>query len=213
MTTIDLGTYENSLRNYYNITNNETIYMKKYEVLQEGYGIPKVEFDVYSKLSEANLTKLNLTICKNTKIKISIPMELTENIDKLNPKSDYYNDICYTTSSEYGTDITLKDRKNYFLDKNKTICQDDCEFIKYDNEKNKVECSCNVKESSSSIDDMKINKAKLLENFKDIKNIANLNFLFCYKKLFNKDGIINNIGCYILLLMNIKITKIKFIFI
>ena len=199
MTTIDLGTCENSLRNYYNITNNETIYMKKYDVSQEGYRIPKVEFDVYRKLSETNLTKLNLTVCKNTKIKIIIPIKLTESTDKLNPKSDYYNDICYTTSSEYGTDITLKDRKNDFLDKNKTICQDDCEFIKYDNEKNKVECSCNVKESSSSIDDMKINKAKLMENFKDIKNIVNLNFLFCYKKLFNKDGIINNIGCYILL--------------
>ena len=149
MTTIDLGTCENSLRNYYNITNNETIYMKKYDVSQEGYRIPKVEFDVYRKLSETNLTKLNLTVCKNTKIKIIIPIKLTESTDKLNSKSDYYNDICYTTSSEYGTDITLKDRKNDFLDKNKTICQDDCEFIKYDNEKNKVECSCNVKESSS----------------------------------------------------------------
>ena len=45
---------------------------------------------------------------------------------------------------------------------------------------------------------MNINKEKLLENFKDIKNIANLNFLVCYKKLFKKDGIINNIGCYIM---------------
>ena len=110
MTTIDFGTCENSLRNYYNITNNQTIYMKKYDFFQEGYSIPKVEFDVYSKLSETNLIKLNLTVCNNSKIKISIPIELTENIDKLNPKSDYYNDICYTTSSEYNTDITLKDR-------------------------------------------------------------------------------------------------------
>ena len=199
MTTIDLGTCENLLRNYYNLSNNETLYMKKYDVFQEGYSIPKVEFDIYSKLSETNLTKLNLTVCKNSKIKISIPIKLSENIDKLNPKSDYYNDICYTTTSEYDTDITLKDRKNDFIDKNKTLCQDDCEFLNYDNEKNKVECSCNVKESSSSIADIKINKAELLKNFKDIKNIANLNFLLCYKKLFNKDGIINNIGCYILI--------------
>ena len=199
MTTIDLGTCENLLRNYYNLSNNETLYMKKYDVFQEGYSFPKVEFDIYSKLSETNLTKLNLTVCKNSKIKISIPIKLSENIDKLNPKSDYYNDICYTSTSEYGTDITLKDRKNDFLDKNKTLCQDDCEFLNYDNEKNKVECSCNVKESSSSIADIKINKAELLKNFKDIKNIVNLNFLLCYKKLFNKDGIINNIGCYILI--------------
>ena len=29
MTTIDLGTCENLLRNYYNLSNNETLYMKK----------------------------------------------------------------------------------------------------------------------------------------------------------------------------------------
>ena len=46
---------------------------------------------------------------------------------------------------------------------------------------------------------MNINKAKLLENFINIKNIINLNFLKCHKKLFNKLGILNNIGCYIIL--------------
>ena len=46
---------------------------------------------------------------------------------------------------------------------------------------------------------MKINKNKLLENFKNIKNIINFEFLKCYRKLFNKEGILNNIGCFILL--------------
>ena len=41
---------------------------------------------------------------------------------------------------------------------------------------------------------MKINKKKLLENFKDIKNIANLNILICYKKLFSKKGLFPNFG-------------------
>ena len=30
--------------------------------------IKKVEYDVYCKLSQSNLTKLNLSICKNVKI-------------------------------------------------------------------------------------------------------------------------------------------------
>ena len=63
----------------------------------------------------------------------------------------------------------------------------------------KAECSCKVKESYSSIADMKINKAKLFENFIDIKNILNFNFLVCYKNLFDIKGIINNIGSYIIL--------------
>ena len=48
---------------------------------------------------------------------------------------------------------------------------------------------------------MNINKEKFFENFINIKNIANFNFLVCYKKLFNKEGILNNIGCYIILVI------------
>ena len=46
---------------------------------------------------------------------------------------------------------------------------------------------------------MIINKQKLLDNFKNIKNFLNFNFLICYKKLFTKAGIMNNSGCYIIL--------------
>ena len=198
ITIIDLGICENLLRHYYNLSKNETIYMKKIEVVQEGLKIPKIDYDVYSPLFGTNLKKLNLTVCGNNKISIFLPIKIDENLDKLNTSSGYYNDICYTTTSEDGTDITLKDRKKDFVDTNKTVCQEDCEFSKYNTEEMKVECSCNVKESSSSIADMNINKAQLLENFKAIKNIANLNILVCYKKLFKKDGIINNIGCYIM---------------
>ena len=162
--------------------------------------ISKIEYDVYCKLFGINLIKLNVTACKNSKILILIPIELNENIDILNSSSNYYNDICYTTTSEDGTDITLKDRKKDFIDKNKTVCQDDCIFSNYNNENKIAECSCKVKEfSSSRISLMKINKTKLLENFKDIKNIVNLSFLICYNKLFIKKGILYNIGSYVIL--------------
>ena len=48
---------------------------------------------------------------------------------------------------------------------------------------------------------MNINKAKILDNFKNIKNFINFNFLICYKKFFNKKGISNNIGYYLILLI------------
>ena len=196
---IDLGICEYILRGYYNISDNESLYIKKIIVPQEGYKIPKVEYDIYGKLLNLSLMKLNVTICGNNKIRIYLPIELTENFDKLNCSSGYYNDICFKTTSEYGTDITLKDRKKIFIDENMTVCQEECEFSKYDAELLKVECSCKVKESSSSIVNIKIDKDKLFENFKDIKNILNYKFLLCYKLLFRKDGIINNIGCYIIL--------------
>ena len=159
--TIFFGVCENLLKRFYNLSDNETLYLKKIEIAQEGFRIPKVEYDVYSKSFGKNLTKLNLTACEYSKILILISLKLNEkNLDKLNSSSGYFNDICYTATTEDGTDITLKDRKAEFIDKNKTICQDDCLFSNYSKENLKVECSCKVKESSKSIADMNIKKDK-----------------------------------------------------
>ena len=209
MTTIDLGDCEISLRNFYNISKNETLYMKKLDISQEGMKTKKVEYDVYCKLSGNNLEKLNLSVCENNKISLSVPLVITESLDKLNASSGYYNDLCYTTTSESGTDILLKDRKKEFVQGNKTVCQDDCDFAEYDYSTQKAKCSCKVKESSTSIADMKINKTKLFDNLKDFKNIANFNILVCCKNLFNTNGIIKNVGC--LLILSIIILHIIFI--
>ena len=199
MTSIDLGECEKILRKFYNLSDNDKLYIKKLDIVQEGIKTPKIEYDVYSKLSGTNLIKLNLSVCQNSKISLFIPIIITENLDKLNASSGYFNDICYIATSDSGTDISLEDRKKDFIDNNKTVCQDECDFSEYDYEKQKAKCTCKVKESSSSIIDMCINKTKLLENFKNIKNFANLNLLVCRRSLFNKEGMLKNIGCYILI--------------
>ena len=199
MTRIDLGECETLLRYYYNLSINESLYIKKIDIIQEGMNTLKVEYNVYAKLFWNKLIKLNLTICEKSKVSILIPFKITEPLDKYNISSGYYNDICYTTTSEDGTDIILKDRQKEFINKDKIICQEHCDFSDYDYETLLAKCSCEVKESSKSFTDMKINKNKLLENFKNIKNIINFSFLKCHKKLFNKEGFLNNIGCFILL--------------
>ena len=200
MVKINLGECETSLRNHYNISQNKTIYLKIIDVMQDGMNIPKVEYDVYSKLYGDKLIKLNLTVCQNDKMILSIPVELKDNnLDKLNTNSGYYNDICYTTTSENGTDISLKDRKNEYI--KLAVCQDGCDFFDYDNTTKRALCSCGVKESSSSFEYKNINKAKLLENIKNIKNIANLNILTCTKRLFSKIGLSKNFGSYIIIII------------
>ena len=212
MTRIDLGECEILLRNFYNISINESLYIKKIDIIQEGMNTLKVEYNVYAKLFGKNLINLNLTICEKSKITISIPIILNENIDKYNSSSGYYNDICYTTTSEDGTDILLKDRQTEFCDKNKIVCQENCDFTEYNYDTLVAKCSCEVKEPVKSFADMNINKAKILENFKDIKNIINFEFLICYKKLFNKDGFLNNKGCYLILAIIIFHIIVIFIF-
>ena len=90
---------------------------------------------IYYKLG-SNLIKLNLTLCRKSKISISIPIVITENLDKFNSSSGYYDDICYTTTSEDGTDIKLRDRQNEFISNNKIICQEDCVFSEYNSDNN-----------------------------------------------------------------------------
>ena len=201
ITTIDLGECEILLRKFYNISNNKTIYIKKLDIFQEGNNQIKIEYDVYNKLSENNLEKLNLSICRNSDISLSIPFIISENLDKLNSSSGYFNDICYTATSDSGTDISLKDRKIEFVEGNKSICQEDCYFSEYNYTSKKAKCTCKAKESSPSFANMKINKTKLYQNFIDFKNIANVKFLVCFENLFSKIGLIKNIGSYILILI------------
>ena len=143
--------------------------------------------------------KFSISICSNVKIDIHVPIKITDNIDKYNSSSGYYNDICYTTTSDSGTDISLNDRKEDYINGNKAVCQDDCVFLYYDDKNQKAQCSCKVKESSSSVSDMVIDKKKLYKNFIDVKNIANINLMVCYEQLFTKIGIAYNIGSYIII--------------
>ena len=196
LTSINLKKCEELLRKEYNISKNITIYVKKIDIEQEGFSIPKINFDVYCKLFGNNLTKLDLSICKDIKIDMSIPIEIKESLDKLNKSSGYFNDLCYTATSNKGTDITIKDRKIDFVENNKTVCQEECEFSDYNYYTKKAKCSCKVKSTSFFLDDININKTKLYQGFIDIKNLANINLLKCYAQLFCKKGILKNIGFY-----------------
>ena len=145
MSSIDLGKCEKVLKDYYNISYNDTLYMIKIDFEQDGLNITKVEFYVYYKSSDNKLEKLNKSICENNLIYLSIPIIIAENIDKLNISSGYFNDICYTSTSDSGTDILLKDRQKELIDSNKIVCQENCDFSEYNYITNRVNCFCKVK--------------------------------------------------------------------
>ena len=131
------------------------------DVKEEGMKIPKIEYEVYYPLFGDDLIKLNLTICKNTKIDISIPVAITDDLDKYNTSSDYFNDICSQTTSEDGTDISLSDRKKNFVDNNMSLCEEDCNLAEYNYTTQKAKCSCLIKLSLPVIKDIKFDKDKL----------------------------------------------------
>ena len=144
-TTIDFGQCENVLKNTYNISFNNSLYIIKLEIKEEGMKIPKTEYEVYYPLYNNELEKLNLITCKDLKITLSIPVPINEDINKYNTSSNYYNDICSKTTSKSGTDIPLTDRKNEFINDNMSLCEEDCDLIDYDYDNKKAKCSCLTK--------------------------------------------------------------------
>ena len=121
-TSINLGDCETKLKDYYKIPENDELYILKMDIYLDGMKIPKVEYEVYYPFYNQNLSKLNLSICHDLKINITIPVDIPINeIDKYNASSGLYNDLCYTLTTENGTDESLKDRRKDFVDNNMTV--------------------------------------------------------------------------------------------
>ena len=198
---INFGKCEFKLKDEYNITYNESLYILKIDAKEQGMKIPKIEYEVYYPLYEnEELTKLNLSICKNIKIDLTIPVSIDDDLDKHDPNSDYYKDICLK-SSDNGIDISLNDRKNIFVNENMTLCEDGCNLAHYNYTTKKAKCSCEVKIKLPLIEEIRFDKNKLYQNFIDIKNIANIKLLKCYKEVLNGKSLKKNYGFYILVLI------------
>jgi hypothetical protein len=164
--------------------------------------IPKIEYEVYYPLNNDELNILNLSICKDSKIDVSIPIIVEDNLEKYNPKSEYYNNICSKTTSGSGTDISLTDRKNIFIDNNMTLCEEDCNLVDYYSTINKVQCSCGIKIKIPLLEEeIKFDKQLLKQSFTDIKNIINLKIVKCYKNVFTIKKLLKNYGFYFFLII------------
>ena len=199
ITSINLGKCEDKLRGKYNIPDHASLYILKIDVDQKGMDLPKIEYEVYYPLYNANLIKLDLDVCKDTKVEFIYPSSMKGNMDLFNASSGYFNDICYTFTTDKKTDLSLKERQKDFVEKNKTKCEELCDFTELDEINQKVICACEVKINLPFIKEIKFDKVKLYDKFVDINNFVNLQLLKCYYVVFTKEGISKNIGCFILI--------------
>ena len=197
ISSINLKICENRLKNMNIIDKNDTLLIFKidYYIRQ----IPLVKYEIFHPITK-NL--LNLNLCNLTKVNISYKVSLDEdNIFKYDPLDEFYHDVCFPYTSESGTDMTLYDRKNEFNNDNLSLCAADCEFKEYNSSTKKVICECEIKNDYSSLEAFidNVDKEELFFKFIDIKKTINIFVVKCYKLLFSKEGIIYNIGNYILL--------------
>ena len=198
ISTINLELSEDKLKYEYNISQNDSLLIFKYDYFIKELLVPIVGYEVFHPKTKEIL---DLNYCKENKIDIIIPVDIKENeLYKHNPKSSYYKDKCNSFQNEKGMDMTIYDRKNEFNNKNLALCADNCDLEDYDNRTKKVICICEPQFNSSLITlDKIINKKKLLYNFIDIRSTTNIDIIKCYKKFLTLKGLKNNIGSYILL--------------
>ena len=157
-TIINLGECENKLKNENNINNDELIIFKM-EYYIDDFLIPITEYEVFNPKTKE---KLELNVCNNIKIKIKTPVKIDENIIyKYDPNSLYYKDKCFP-NEECGDENTLIQRKNEFNNNHLSLCEKNCEFIKYDNDTKNVLCECEIKTEFTKLSDLLNNKSNLL---------------------------------------------------
>ena len=123
---------ENILKTKNGLDENEELIIFKIDNYIPGLNIPIVEYVIFN---ENGKIQLNLSYCDETPIQYYIPVSINDNeLYKYDSKSDFYNDGCDQYTSEYGTYMTLYDRKNEYNNNNLSLCEINCEYKGYNKE-------------------------------------------------------------------------------
>ena len=211
-TNLGIGEIEYQLKKIYNLDENDKLVIFKTDIIKEGYYIPIIEYNIYN-LETREKLDLNNSLIDDIKINISLPVKIDEEkIYKYDPYSDYYNDFCFTATTDDGTDIILNDRKDEFSYYNLSLCEKDCEYKGYDNNLKTAKCECKIKKELRVFSTIIIDLDLLFNNFIKFSYISNIYVIKCYNLLFTYDGLIKNVGSYIIIIIIIIFIVIFILF-
>ena len=91
----------------------------------------------------------------------------------------------------------MSDRQKEYIDNNMSLCENGCEFEKYDEEKKMVVCKCEIKTKQINVSEV-LNDTNILNN-NFTSNYSSSFKMKCYYILFSKEGLEKNVESYILI--------------
>ena len=150
-----------------------------------------------------NGTKLNKSLCENTRIEISKPIDPNtkaisqalsdQGYDMFDLSSNLYSDNCLSVELNE-SDVTLGTRQKDIMTKANSVCQEGCYYKAYDKNSDTVNCSCDydfdIKNKTT-----KIEKEEVKENFFSyIFNMINYKIFTCFGVMNNFKNYMSNYG-------------------
>jgi len=224
---VNLGNCEQVLKEYYNISQNESLIIlnmesKRNEITKRenndsSFNLGKrAQIEVY----DFSGKKLNLSLCNDIKILKyleDVKDELNFNsaanlankgIDVFNAKDSFFNDLCHKFDIEKGKDIILTDRRNDFY-QNASFCEDGCLYNGIDYDLITAIYICNSNFLQGDIGKINDNKEqKEILNFENIKKSFishlfdfNIEVIYCYNLVFDLKRLKKNIGFYFMFII------------
>ena len=119
------------------------------------------------------------------------------NINPFDSKSDFYLDVCYKYTTPNNDDIYLQERKKvYYPDY--PFCEENCIFVKFNLDANKITCKCKPKTNSDNYDKVLFQYNDKDENFKKKYIFPNLRVMKCTNIIVKT--LYKNLGFFVTLL-------------
>ena len=214
---IDLGNCTKIIKEYYNISKNESLIIFNIETKKKSNNNNDNSFNLGKntqiEIYDLSGRKLNLSVCKEDikvmkyigdikKLDFQSAMSLSkQGIDVFDASNEFFNDICQPYDSPDGKDIIINDRRKDIY-KNATFCQYGCTYLGMNYNLMVANCKCD-----SSVLKGEESNLTLIDKFKaDTDSFKSLTSSFIsYLTQFNYQVI----KCYNLAL-NIKIMLYKY---
>ena len=118
-------------------------------------------------------------------------------IDVFKTNDSFFNNICTNFTSDKKTDMTLRQRREYFY-QNVSFCDANCTYIEVNYTSNTAICACEIKDGV-------VNGEILLEedidnengfSYDDVISVINYKVFKCYKEVFDLKRLLVNVGNY-----------------
>ena len=169
-----------------------TVYSFYHPITGEKLDIEAICKDMNFEVRKSVLPQLNSDILDD------ILFLTQQNIDIFNKSHEFYTDLCFIFDSPNGKDITLNDRMLTYYP-NVSLCDDGCisDGVNLTSMESNCECQFNKLINNDLFNNKIVGQA--LGEVIDLISSSNLFVLKCYKEVFVKKNIINNIGGYIMI--------------